>query len=145
MAGGGVNPDLTVVTRNGSGHADFRYFLSEGYGAPHHRVVSTLAYLEHLRAELERGGWPLRSEEQIVFQLEDNPVDVTSVTWEAMDGWRNVRLIPDLYYYMAGGYEDFEPALEPWAARRPSPIDCPDASACTSAALTWPRWSIQAN
>lgn len=120
MAGGQVNPDLTIVARNGSGYADFRYFLSEGYGAPHHRVISTLAYLEHLRAVLREHDWPLRDEGQIVFQLEDNPVDVPGVTWEARRGWRNVRLIPDLYYFMARGYEDFDPALEPWEDRRPS-------------------------
>jgi hypothetical protein len=121
IAGIHVNPDLTIVARDGPGYADFRYFLSEGYGAPHHRVISTLAYLEHLRGVLlDKGDVPLRNDGQIVFQLEDNPVDVPSVSWEALRGWRNVRLIPDLYYFTAAGYEDFNPVLEPWEKRRPS-------------------------
>ncbi len=120
MAGIHVNPDLTIVARSGAGYADFRYFVSGWPAQPHTRVISTLVYLEHLRGMLIKGDLSLRNDEQIVFQLEDNPVDVDSVSWEARKGWQNVRLIPDLYYFMARGYEDFTPALEPWEDRRRS-------------------------
>ncbi len=120
MAGIHVNPDLTIVARNGSGYADFRYFVSEGYGGPHPRVIGALSYVEHLRSLMRHGDVPLRNDGQIVFQLEDNPIDVPSVSWEARRDWQNVRLIPDLYYFAARGYEDFDPVLEPWEDRRPS-------------------------
>lgn len=115
-----VNPYLTIVARRGSGYADFRYFVSEWQVGPNPRVISTLSYVEHLRALLLDGDVPLRGDEQIIFQLEDTPLDVPGVSWEARTGWQNVRLIPDLYYFAARGYEDFDPVLEPWEDRRPS-------------------------
>ena len=120
MAGFHVNPYATIIARNGSGYADFRYFIGGWQAEPHHRVIATLPYLEHLRALVRNGDFPLRNGGQIVFQGEDTPLDFPSVTWESRSDWQGARLIPDLYYFMAGGYEGFDPALEPWEGRRPS-------------------------
>lgn len=120
MVGIHVNPDLTIVARPGSGYADFRYFMREWETGPLPRMADALSYVEHLRSVVRKAGPPLRDDEQIVFQFEDTPVDVPSVSWEAQRGWANVRLIPDLYYFLAGGYEDFDPLLDPWYDRRPS-------------------------
>ena len=122
MAGTPVNPFVTIIARPGTGHADYRYFLCEWQDGPHHRVIATLPYLEHLRALVRNGDLPLRNDGQIVFQLEDNPLDIASVSWEERRDFQNVRLIPDLYYFMASGYEGFDPVLEPWEDRRPSII-----------------------
>jgi hypothetical protein len=122
LAGVHVNPDLTIVARNGMEPGDYRYFVPEFQGGLHRRVAASLSYLLHLRAVALEGDRPLRHDGQIVFQLEDNPVDVLGVSWEAQRGWQNVRLIPDLYYFSARGYEEFDPALAPWVARRPSLI-----------------------
>lgn len=120
MAGEHVNPIITMVARDGVGRADYRYFVSDCEAGPHPRVIASLPYLEHLRALAMNGDLPLRKDGQIVFQLEDNPIDIPSVCWEARRDWQHVRLIPDLYYFMAGGYEGFDPELEPWQNRRPS-------------------------
>jgi len=120
MAGFHVNPYATIIARNGSGPGDFRYFIGGWQAEPHHRVIATFPYLEHLRALARNSDWLLRNDGRIVFQGEDNPLDFPSVTWEARSDWHDVRLIPDLYYFMAGGYEGFDPALEPWEDRRSS-------------------------
>lgn len=115
-----VNPDLAIVARNGAGRADYRYFVSAWPGEPPDRVNFALNYVEHLRAIVAKDDAPLRDDGPIVFQIEDIPVDVPSVSWEARTGWRNIRLIPDLYYFMGSGYEGFEPGVGPWEDRRPS-------------------------
>lgn len=120
MAGFHVNPYATIIARSGSGHGDFRYFVGGWQAEPHHRVIATIPYLEHLRAVARSGDFVFRNEGQIVFQGEDNPLDFPSVTWESRNDWHDVRLIPDLYYFMAGGYENFDPPLMPWVNRRPS-------------------------
>lgn len=120
MVGPHVNPDLAIVARNGSRHGDFRYFLREWSDGPLPRITEALAYVEYLRVLAAQGGFPLRADGQIIFQFEDTPVNVPSVSWETAKGWENVRLIPDLYYFLAAGYEAFEPPLLPWTDRRPS-------------------------
>ena len=115
-----VNPYLAIVAQNRMGYADCRYFVSKWQESPNHRVIATLPYLEHLRALAFKSDRPFRKDGQIVFQLEDNPVDVPSVSWEARRGWHNVRLIPDLYYFIADGYEGFDPLPIPWEDRRQS-------------------------
>ena len=120
MAGIHVNPDLAIVARAGSERADYRYFVRQWPDGQPPRIIETLQYIEQLRALARDAEWPHRDDRQFLFQLDDNPVDVCSISWEARAGWRNVRLIPDLYYVLAGGYEWFNPELQPWAARRPS-------------------------
>lgn len=115
-----VNPYLTIVTHNWAGDAGGRYFIARGHEGPHGRTIATLPYVEKLRALALKGGRPLRNDGKIVFQLEDNPVDVPSISWETRSDWHDVHLIPDLYYFLAGGYENFDPALMPWEDRRPS-------------------------
>lgn len=122
MAGAPVNPFVTIIARAGTGHVDFRYFVSNWQVGPHHRVIATLPYFEHLRAVMRSSGQPVRRDAQIVFQLEDNPLHYPSVSWEVQKGWDGIRLIPDLYYFMAGGYEAFDPELIPWEDRRPSVV-----------------------
>lgn len=120
MVGPHVNPDLAIVARQGAGHGDYRYFVSAWPGDPPDRVKFSLNYVEHLRAIVAKDDAPLRDDGPILFQIEDIPVDVPSVSWEARTGWRNIRLIPDLYYFMGSGYEGFEPGGGRWEDRRPS-------------------------
>jgi Glycosyl transferase family 90 len=46
---------------------------------------------------------------------------VPSVSWESQPGWKNILLVPDLYYFHARGYTDFlprgSPELPEWSAR----------------------------
>ena len=120
MAGTHVNPFVTIIARRGAGHADFRDFVCDWQVGPHHRVIASFPYLEHLRGIMLTGDSPVRNDAQIVFQLEDNPLHYPSVSWEARRDWDELRLIPDLYYFMAGGYEAFDPVVEPWKDRLPS-------------------------
>jgi len=122
MAGFDANPPVTVVARRGSGRGELRYFTGGWPEEPHHRIPVTLPYLEYLCRLACDSGIALRDDEQIIFQLEDNPLDVPSVAWQARAGWHQVRLIPDLYYFMANGYEGFDPEAGRWEDRRPSLI-----------------------
>ena len=117
MAGVELNFPVTIVARQGAVHADYRYFVSGWPDEPHRRVNATIPYLELMRAALADRDVPLRDEEQIIFQLEDTPFDIPSVSWEARRGMENIRLIPDLYYFMASGYEGFKPDLPRWRDR----------------------------
>ncbi len=117
--GGPINPLLTVVAVRQPEDAALRYLLCELADGPHYRVLDTVAYLRHLEAVAVANGVAITEDADIVFQAEDIPVDVGSVSWEARSGWRGVRLVPDIYYYNALGYEDFLPDLAAWRDRRP--------------------------
>lgn len=120
LAGSEVNPYLTIVAHNRAGYADCRYFVAKGHEGPNLRVLLTLPFVENLRTLALKGDRPLRNDDQIVLQFEDKPADVRGVSWEAQQDWADVRLIPDLYYLQAGGYEGFDPSLIPWKDRLPS-------------------------
>lgn len=58
-----------------------------------------------------------------IFQGEDCSRHFKSVSWESQRGWDDVCLIPDPYYFMERGYEDFLPdgaILPPWSTRESS-------------------------
>lgn len=122
MIGIHVNPDLAIIARLGTGHADYRYFVSGWPGEIDNRVSLSLTYVEHLRGIVEASDPARPTRREILFQLEDNPVNVPSASWESRHDWDGIRLIPDLYYFMASGYEGFDPAVGPWKERKPSVV-----------------------
>ncbi|WP_430253842.1 glycosyl transferase family 90 [Neorhizobium sp. DAR64872/K0K18] len=55
-----------------------------------------------------------------VFQGEDAPRDILSVSWQRKMTYQNVTLLPDFYYTEARGYEDvLREGVTSWADRKP--------------------------
>lgn len=122
LAGAPVNPLVTIVAVNAPGQHELRYFITEQETFPHEkkRVLMVLSYMKLMRDIALSKQMPLPPSEHVVFQAEDIPMDAVSVSWEHLSHWRNVRLVPDLYYFLSNGYEDFQPELIPWEQRLPS-------------------------
>jgi hypothetical protein len=60
-----------------------------------------------------------------VFQGEDCPRHFRSVSFESQRDWDKICMVPDLYYFLARGYEDFLPkdaTLPAWEGRNPQVI-----------------------
>jgi hypothetical protein len=83
----------------------------------HPVVEGALDYVRHLIAIRVARCKPIAAENPIVFQCNDTPADGRSVGWESGRGWKHLRLVPDLYYFRARGYEDFTPTLPAWVDR----------------------------
>jgi hypothetical protein len=114
LAGVPVNPMVSIIALRDAGEPDIRYYVAD---ERHPRLDITLDMIRHLRAIALHEGMAVPETERVVIQGDDTPVDVESVSWGTQVNWSAIRLIPDLYYFFAQGYEDFEPDLEAWDER----------------------------
>jgi len=80
------------------------------------RVFNTIGYLDYLyrRAIPIFDNVDSKSEYKIkdvciCFQCADHAVKFPSASWQRKEGWSEVRLVPDLYYFKARGYYDVFP------------------------------------
>lgn len=72
-------------------------------------------YLQSYNGKLEE-----TSVRQVV-QAEDCPKNIKSVGWQSRHDWRDICLIPDPYYFMERGYEDFlqsDADIPSWSTRK---------------------------
>jgi len=116
IVGPHCNPHLTVAVAAGDTPDGLRFTVGEfANGLAHDRVMTTVEYLSHMRQALPSGDTPMQP---FLFQAEDVPAEVASVSWEARREWKSVMLVPDLYYYTGGGYEHWLPVQIPWRARQ---------------------------
>jgi hypothetical protein len=119
LAGVPVNPMVSIIALRDPGEPDIRYYVAD---ERHPRLDITLDMIRHFRAIALHEGMALPETERVVIQGDDTPIDAESVSWGTQIHWNSVRLIPDLYYFFAQGYEDFEPDLGSWDERAPSII-----------------------
>lgn len=116
---------LSVVTIfDLAGHHAMQVMSDHSLSLPQSRLSRYIAYLHRkyitpylICSQNGRSDISLR----YIFQGEDCPRDIPSVTWEKRPEWNNITLVPDLYYFMERGYEDFlgEGAdLPSWSSRR---------------------------
>ena len=120
VAGDAVNPYLTSVTTGDPDGPGLVHLVSRWQEAPHPRVLAAVDYMEALDAARGSIGLPGPGDRPILFQGEDVPVRVPSVSWETRTDWTEIVLVPDLYYFSGGGYEDFVPVPVAWEDRTPS-------------------------
>ena len=118
-----INPYLSVlVEQSDPDISAARCFLSEWEEHPTPRSQQAAHYIINLARCFVRApalDAPLTYPRTTVFQADDNPADALSVSWERQSSWEGVRLIPDLYYYQALGYEGYMPdAVTSWADRQ---------------------------
>lgn len=114
------NPFLTVLSTKAGDNEDLAFSVtSMPNGGPHNRVLSAIDYLKHLRDVAVSGKIDIADDTAFLFQGEDMPVDIASISWETMADWNNVAIIPDLYYFHARGYEDVPPSSVRWTERDP--------------------------
>jgi len=88
-------------------------------GAMSGRIFATMLHIERIFAN--GSGWfgDENQKFEFVFQCEDTPEDLRSVSWQIRKNFRNVTLVPDYYYTEANGYQDFMPESVPdWGARK---------------------------
>jgi len=93
---------VTVINEGGMG--EIKYVVPALHNR-NNRLQMTLKYVEAL---LTKSGMP--KQEQVfrfLFQCEDCPQDISSVSWETKEQWTNIHLVPDLYYFNSGGYFGF--------------------------------------
>ena len=112
------NPFLTIAIagRPDTGRPQFM-MTAISNGAPHERVISTVGYLRHLYDASPKDSVNLSNDARIIFQAEDVPVNIPSASWETMNAWNEVALVPDIYYFQAMGYEDWIPESIGWNDR----------------------------
>jgi len=81
----------------------------------------TLAAMEHIDKILTAGAFSDTENVRFsfVFQIEDKSIDVPSASWETKASYKNVCLVPDLYYTLQFGYEHFlANGVPEWEARQ---------------------------
>lgn len=125
-----VVPDVSFLAfRTDAPHAR-RYVAAGGGGHVHPRTMAAITYVDALYGRLPslQAGWSEMSgdgadSDCFLFQANDCPSHTPSVSWQSAEGWSDVRLVPDHYYFDAGGYVDFLPPGHPgcpdWNARSP--------------------------
>lgn len=119
LVGPQCNPFLTIAVSGTLAPGGLRFATTGIHdGVPHERPLATIDYLRHLQDRILLAGADRDDAVQLIFQSEDVPAELPSVSWEAKRGWDSVALIPDIYYFHAGGYEGFAPEQVPWAERR---------------------------
>jgi hypothetical protein len=118
VVGPHCNPFLTVFVsgRMGPGKLQFLTTSFTG-GGPHERVLAAIDYCKYLQSAALSNGAAPDQEVRVIFQGEDVPVNIPSVSWETMAAWNDVALIPDLYYFNARGYDDAQAYDMPWHDR----------------------------
>lgn len=115
IVGPHCNPHLTVAVRAGDAPGDLRFTVGEfANGVAHDRVMTTVDYLQHMHQSLPHHDYPIQP---FLFQAEDVPAEVASVSWEARSDWKDITLVPDLYYYTGRGYEHWLPRQVRWSER----------------------------
>lgn len=122
MVGPHCNPFLTIsATKQGASGELVFTATGLGDGPPHDRVFATIVYLKHLYATLPADA-DVALDRALVFQSEDLPVNIKSASWETMNDWNEITLIPDIYYFHAHGYHGFSTPDITWADREPTMI-----------------------
>jgi len=89
-------------------------FLSE----PNSRMIHAV---EHIHKIMK--SFPSESDDtdfSFVFQCDDKSEDVFSASWEIKPSYKNVCLVPDLYYTGDSGYQNFfADGVPDWETREP--------------------------
>jgi hypothetical protein len=83
--------------------------------------VNTLDYINAILKHADELPAAYSASRDLVFQAEDAPLHVPSVSWERRHDWTDVQLVPDLYFFNARGYEDYlldETSLPAWNERK---------------------------
>lgn len=100
------NPYLTIAVSRTANEEFLNFSVTDiSDGAPHQRVLSAVEYLSFLYKITPKNSNIHAREFNFIFQAEDVPVDVASVSWESQSNWENIKVIPDLYYFTSRGYE----------------------------------------
>ena len=120
VAGDAVNPYLTSVVTGDPAGPGLVHLVSRWQEAPHPRVLAVVDYMEALDMARQTIGLPGLADRRILFQGEDVPVRVPSISWETRTDWTEITLVPDLYYFTGGGYDGFTPEQIAWNDRTPS-------------------------
>jgi len=119
MIGPECNPYLTISVSYDQGPRTIHFTVADvSNGLPHDRVVATIEYLKYL-FNLSHNLIAVKDGPiDFLFQAEDNPANVASFSWETMNSWSEIKLIPDLYYYGQGGYENGLTGDISWESRQ---------------------------
>ena len=116
--GVGANPYLSVLVEP-TLDARVRYTVALWQEAPHPRAIDCVEYIETLAEHRDPlSPYQVANAHPILFQGEDNPSNVTSISWQGHRDWSAIALVPDLYYFRQRGYEDFLPSVPDWSSRR---------------------------
>ena len=124
LVGPEITPPLTFIAFVKSGDtAQIEYLIPGRAGKPQSdRVLETAKLLDNLLHAQPKQLDTSRDYSCLVFQAEDCPANVPSVSWQTRRDWEHIRLIPDLYYFNRRGYGDFLPPqnanLKPWNERK---------------------------
>lgn len=116
---------IVIASPGDPGNA--RYVVPDYSRVNQMRVPYAVSYVADLLTQYASTSAPTQkagdeSPRSILFQGNDCPIDVPSVSWQTQSGWKDVRVVPDLYYYRAHGYSEFLPRGSPahvdWAQRK---------------------------
>lgn len=89
------------------------------YNGENHRTASMIKYAEDVLSLMPINSIP-ENGLAFVFQGEDAPRDILSVSWQRKMTYQNVTLLPDFYYTEAKGYEDvLRDGVTAWSDRKP--------------------------
>lgn len=114
-----VNPFTSaIITGSADPTAPLRFTASAWDRGPHGRLLQSLEYLNDLFHRARAAGLIDRIERRFIFQGDDTPIRIPSVSWQAGREWSDISLIPDLYFYRERAYGAFNPPLPRWAERR---------------------------
>jgi hypothetical protein len=119
ITGPHCNPYLTIAVSGTLAAKTLNFAVTDiSGGLPHDRVLSTIDYLRHLHHALPNQVKVHDRPVDFVFQAEDVPVNIPSVSWETRRSWDQIILVPDLYYFTSQGYEDAFIGTTPWNMRQ---------------------------
>jgi len=113
------NPYLTIAI-SGTMNAESLHFsvtdISDG--APHQRVLAAVEYISFLHKLVPNNFKVQDKSFNFIFQAEDVPVDIPSISWETQVNWSGIKIVPDLYYFTSRGYEGSFIGDMPWMDRQ---------------------------
>lgn len=118
-----VTSFLAVTDTENYGHRF--YIATADSGQLNTRTDFSIKYVDSLLQRLEQPenasslpNFAGFSQRGFLFQAEDCPDNFASVSWERRRDWTAITLVPDLYYFLEGGYTHFMPEACPaWSER----------------------------